>query len=513
MPEMMMSSQEGPRIKALEDKLSELEDYQLLNKLDVIAIKEQIEHMEMMTSALTPETQQRLAWVEQITKSDKFQSIEKLIDEVHNIEATLEQAKTGLSVDQIENLKNEVAKKVSQDVSVLKQKLESAPMGKIAVATQFDASGLQRDIDNLKSKVSTPAPSFDASGLETEIENIKSKIASLESLKSTNDSSINRRLSDIQNRFDTTPQSLTQADREAMLQEFDAKLQATSNKIYAEIRSSLQSSGNATNDGLRMDKAAIDDLRKLMDSAKDDIETELNAKFSDLETRIKPMESYPEFRNELKAEVEKISDFTMRDLNQKMNLLQEAISKSGMDETKREIYEDFHKFKISIIDQISKSAEDVEAKIMPQVNAWHANAEKALQNNKDAYAELVKFKISTMDEMNKKSKEIKESVMIQVPAEIHSMRADVDNKMQKFEEQISEMKMLKADIEDFRKKLERSKVGELDKLTGDVERVKARSEWLEDELLKKDITAINERMDELETEIQKTKAMMPIILE
>ncbi len=93
------------------------------------------------------------------------------------------------------------------------------------------------------------------------------------------------------------------------------------------------------------------------------------------------------------------------------------------------------------------------------------------------------------------------------------MRTDIDNKMQKFESQIAEIKMLKTDVEDFRKKLERSKVGELDKLTADVERVKARSEWLEDELLKKDITSINERLDELETEIQKTRAMMPIVLE
>ncbi|MBI2085518.1 MAG: hypothetical protein HYT71_03320 [Candidatus Aenigmarchaeota archaeon] len=492
MPEMMMSSQEDPKIKILEDKLSELEDYQLLNKLDVIAIKDQIEHIEKLSEALTPETQQRLAWVEQITKSDKFQSIEKLIDEVHNIETALEQAKTGLSADQIENLKNEVANKVSQDVASLKQKLETTPAGKVAVpvATQFDSSGLENEINELKSK-----------------------IARMENSELSGSANNNKKFSELQNKMDNNQQGLTSADRENMLQEFDARLRASENKIYAELRSSLQSSNNSANDGLKIDKAAIEDVRKLTEGVKTEIEDELNAKFADLETRIKPMESYPDFRNELKAEVDKISDFTMRDLNQKMNLLQEAISKSGMDETKREIYEDFHKFKISIIDQISKSADDVEAKVMPQINTWRADAEKALQNNKDAYTELVKFKISTMDEMNKKTKEIKESVMIQVPAEIHSMRADVDNKMQKFEEQISEIKMLKTDIEDFRKKLERSKVGELDKLAGDVERVKARSEWLEDELLKKDITSINERLDELETEIQKTRAMMPIVLE
>ncbi|MBI3413192.1 MAG: hypothetical protein HY051_03875 [Candidatus Aenigmarchaeota archaeon] len=492
MPEMMMSSPEDPKLRTLEEKLSEMEDYQLLNKLDIIALKEQLEHIEKMSQALTPETQQRLAWVEQVTKSDKFQSIEKLIEEVHNIESTLSQAKTGLSTEQIESLKNEISGKISQDVSLLKQKLETAPMGKIAVP------------------VST---SFDPSGLENEINELRAKISRMESSESSGNSNTDKRLTELQNRMDNAAQGLTQADREAMLQEFDARLQAAANKIYAEMRSSLQSSGKTTDDELKMDKTAIEDLRKLVEGAKADIESELNTKFADLETRIKPMESYPDFRNELKAEVDKISDFTMRDLNQKMNLLQEAISKSGMDETKREIYEDFHKFKISIIDQISNSAEDVENKVMPQINSWRSEADKALQKNKDAYAELVKFRISTMDEMNKKTKEIKDSVMLQVPAEIHSMKTDLDAKMQKFESQVSEIKILKSDVEEFRKKLERSNVGELNKIALEVDRVKARSEWLEDELLKKDITAINERIGELETEIQRTKAMMPVILE
>ncbi|MBI4177552.1 MAG: hypothetical protein HY516_04255 [Candidatus Aenigmarchaeota archaeon] len=495
MPEMMMSSPEDPRIRTLEEKLSEMEDYQLLNKLDIIAIKEQMEHIEKMSNALTPETQQRLAWVEQITKSDKFQSIEKLIDEVHNIESALEQAKTGLSAEQVENLKNEISDKVSQDVSSLRQKLDAAPMGKIAVPVpaQFDSSALESEIRNLKAKISAletsrtgPAP---------------------EAAKMGND------ITNLQNRLNDMPQSLTQTDREAIMQDIEARLQATTNKIYAELRSSMQAAGKTASDNLHTENDAVNAVKGEIESSKSEIKSELEAKFADLETRLKPMESYPDFRNELRAEMDKISDVTMRGLNEKMNQIQEAMSKSGMEDTKREIYEDFHKFKISIIDQISKSADDVEAKVMPQIASWRSEADKALQRNKDAYNELVKFKISTMDEVNKKSKEIKDSVMIQVPAEIHTMRADVDNKLQKFESQIAEIKMLKSDVEDFRKKLERSKVGELDKVAGDVERVKARTEWLEDELLKKDITAINERISELETEIKRTKAMVPVVLE
>ncbi|MBI1972360.1 MAG: hypothetical protein HYS53_03605 [Candidatus Aenigmarchaeota archaeon] len=467
MPEMMLNSQEDPRIRTLEEKFSEMEDYQLLNKLDVIAIKEQLEHIEKMSTALTPETQQRLAWVEQITKSDKFQSIEKLIEEVHNIEATLEQAKTGLSAEQIENLKNEVANKVSQDVSLLRQRLEGAPAGSIAVpfsSSPFDASGLEAEIQELRAKIS----------------NLPSQPAHVE---------------------------LTDNFKEEVMREFEVRLQAVSNKIYSEMRSSV----NVTNKALPQ-SAALSDLKTQLEGVKADIKNDLEAKFADLESRIKPSDSLG-LRDELKSEVEKISDATMRDLNDKMNQLQQAMSSTGLEETKREIYEDFHKFKISVIDQISKSADEVENKVMPQINSWRSEADKALQKNKEAYNELVKFKISTMDEMNKKSKEIKDSVMLQVPAEIHSMRADVDNKMQKFGEQISEIKMIRADVEDFRKKLERSKVGELDKIAGDLDRVKARSEWLEDELLKKDITAINERLNELETELQRTKAMMPIVLE
>ncbi|MBI4167467.1 MAG: hypothetical protein HY515_00775 [Candidatus Aenigmarchaeota archaeon] len=472
MPEMMLNSAEDPRVRVIEEKLSEIEDYQLLNKLDVIAIKEQLEHIEKLSAALTPETQQRLSWVEQITKSDKFQSIEKLIDEVHNIESSLEQSKKGLSAEQIESLKNEISNKVAQDVSSLRQRLENAPMGKIAVPVNAQ---------------------FDASALESEIQELRTKIAKIENMKTAG-----------------PHVELTDNFKQEIMGEFDAKLQASANKIYSEMRSSVQTASKAAQGDA--DKSVISDLKNEIESVKSDIRSDLDAKFADLESRIKPAEGLG-LKEELKAEVERISDSTMRDLNEKMNQLQRAMSSTGMEETKREIYEDFHKFKISIIDQISNSAEEVENKVMPQIASWRSEADKALQKNKDAYAELVKFKISTMDEMNKKTKEIKESVMLQVPAEIHSMRTDVDNKMQKFESQISEIKMLKSDVEDFRKKLERSKVGELDKLTGEVERVKARSEWLEDELLKKDITAINERMNELETELQRTKAMVPIVLE
>ncbi len=471
MPETMLNSAEDPRVRIIEEKLSEVEDYQLLNKLDVIAIKEQLEHIEKLSAALTPETQQRLAWVEQITKSDKFQSIEKLIDEVHNIESALEQAKKGLSAEQIESLKNEISSKVAQDVSSLRQRLDS-PMGKIAVPV---------------------GTAFDASALEAEIRELRTKITKIESTKTADPRA-----------------GLTDNFKEEMMNEFEAKLQASANKIYSEMRSSVQTANRAAQGNT--DKSVISDLKNEIENVKSEIKNDLETKFADLESRIKTAEN-PGLKDELTAQIEKISDSTMRDVNNKMNQLQQAMSSAGMEETKREIYEDFHKFKISIIDQVSKSAEEVESKVMPQIFSWRSEAEKALQNNKDAYNELVKFKISTMDEMNKKSKEIKESVMLQVPAEIHSMRTDVDNKMQKFESQIAEIKMLKADVEDFRKKLERSKVGELDKLTGDVERVKARSEWLEDELLKKDITAINERMNELETELQRTKAMVPIVLE
>ncbi len=494
MPEMMVSSADDLKIRGLEDKLSEIEDYQLLNKLDIIAIKEQLEHIGTMSQSLSPETQQRLAWVEQITKSDKFQSIEKLIDEVHNIESVLEQAKTGLSAEQVENLKKEVSAKVAQDISLLKERLENAPLGKIAVAA---------------------GPNVNVTELENAVKELGSKISVIENAKKT----------------ESVPAGFTQADKESIQQisssmitsilentkeqvkaDFEAELQANANKIYGEMRSSFKDVQKELSDDTQSIKSVIS-LKKDLENFKSEIGGDLQAKFNDMLGRLKPLEDYSTFKDELRAEVDKIRDFAMRDLNEKMNELQLTMAKSGMDQTKREIYEDFHKFKISIIDQISKSADDVEAKVMPKVNSWRSEAEGALQKNKDAYSELVKFRISTMDEIDKKSKEIKDSLMIQVPAEIHAMRVDLDKKIDQFQQQVSEIKMLKTDVDDFRKKLERSKVGELDRLSGDVERVKARSEWLEDELLKKDITAITDRLSGLETEITRTKAMMPVVLE
>ncbi len=546
MPEMMVSSADDSRIRGLEDKLSEIEDYQLLNKLDIIAIKEQLEHIGSMSQSLSPETQQRLAWVEQITKSDKFQSIEKLIDEVHNIESTLEQAKTGLSAEQIENLKKEVSAKVEQDVSMLKEKLENAPMGKIAVATDANVTELKNTVEALKSKISTVESAKDvaATTVAQKITDLENKIESAKDVAAT---TVAQKITDLENKIESIPVGLTQADKEESIQQmaelrtriekcenleissstissmlesskeqvkadFEAELQANANKIYSEMRSSFKGVQKELSEDTQSIKAVIG-LKNELENFKSEISSNLQAKFNDVLNRLKPLEDYGAFKDELRTEVDKIRDFAMRDLNEKMNELQLTLARSGMDQTKREIYEDFHKFKISIIDQISKSAEDIEAKVMPKVNSWRSEAEGALQKNKDAYAELVKFRISTMDEIDKKSKEIKDSIMSQVPAEIHAMRTDIDKRIDQFQQKVSEIKLLKTDMDDFRKKLERSKVGELDRLSGDVERVKARSEWLEDELLKKDITAITERLNELETEITKTKAMMPVVLE
>ncbi|MFH0889965.1 MAG: hypothetical protein V1836_02360 [Candidatus Aenigmatarchaeota archaeon] len=485
---MMVSSVDDSRIKDFEEKLSEIEDFQLLNKLDIIAIKEQLEHIEKLSQSLTPETQQRLAWVEQITKSDKFQSIEKLIDEVHNIESTIEQAKTGLSAEQIDSIKGEISSKVEQDISLLKQKLGTEK----PVAIGAESNDLINEVEALKVKIAS----------------VESSITSSKKSLKSGDNDLNGKIQEMDSRIN----SLVQSAREQIKADFDAELQSSSNKIYSELRSSIGNFGKE----LGEDSTAVKNLIGLkndFEGFKTEIKNELDSKFTDLESRLKPVENYGDFKNELKAEVDKIRDFTMRDLNEKMNELQLTMSKSGMDETKRDIYEDFHKFKISIIDQISKSAEDVEAKITPQVNAWHTDAEKTLQKNKDAYAELVKFRIATMDEIANRTKEIKESMMSQVPAEIHAMRVDIDNKINQFQQQVSEIKLLKTDVEDFRKTLERSKVGELDRLSGEVERVKARGEWLEDELLKKDMTSLIERTNDLEMEIDKVKALMPVVLE
>ncbi len=493
MPEMMVSSVGDPRIKDLEEKLSEIEDFQLLNKLDIIAIKEQLEHIEKMSQSLTPETQQRLAWVEQITKSDKFQSIEKLIDEVHSIESTMGQAKTGLSQEQIDSIKNEISSKVGQDIALLKQKL--------ATEVPMTAGVASPDMEMMAAKISklenakAGLPNIDMGEINSKIDAIA------QNSKGPSMQEINAKI-----------ETLVQNAREQIKTEFEAELQSSANKIYSELRTSVESVGKE----LGEDSTAVKNLIGLkndFEGFKSEIKDELNSKFTDLESRLKPVENFGDFKNELKTEVDKIRDFTMRDLNEKMNELQITLAKSGMETTKREIYEDFHKFKISIIDQISKSADDVEAKITPMVNSWHTDAEKTLQKNKDAYAELVKFRIATMDEIANRTKEIKESLMSQIPSEIHSMRVDIDNKLAQFQQQVSEIKLLKTDVDEFRKALEHSKVGELDKLTGEVGRIRARSEWLEDELLKKDMTALIERTNELETEIDRVKALMPVVLE
>ncbi len=138
MPEDKLSPQD--LLKTIRDKLGELEDTQLVNKLDIINMKNELDKMSL-TSAPSPETTEKISELAKLAqKSDKFKKLEQSYDDIEKLKAEIEKTRP---VD-TEALKLEISNLKKQF-----SEIQSAPAG-----SEPSASGSSREISKMKKEIS-----------------------------------------------------------------------------------------------------------------------------------------------------------------------------------------------------------------------------------------------------------------------------------------------------------------------------------------------------------------------
>ncbi len=142
MPEEGKETAEELR-RAIRDKLSELEDRQLVNKLDIINMKNELDKISL-TSAPSPETTEKISELAQLAeKSDKFKRFEHAYADLERLKSEFEKAKPA-ATEAMRLEMDTLKKKISE--------LESgAPPGAVAPAESKEIAKIKKEISSIHS--------------------------------------------------------------------------------------------------------------------------------------------------------------------------------------------------------------------------------------------------------------------------------------------------------------------------------------------------------------------------
>jgi len=142
MPEEEKETAEELR-RAIRDKLSELEDRQLVNKLDIINMKNELDKISL-TSAPSPETTEKISELAQLAeKSGKFKRFEHAYADLERLKSEFEKAKPA-ATEAMRLEMDTLKKKISE--------LESgAPPGAAAPAESKEIAKIKKEISSIHS--------------------------------------------------------------------------------------------------------------------------------------------------------------------------------------------------------------------------------------------------------------------------------------------------------------------------------------------------------------------------
>lgn len=135
------------KLNNISSKLTELEDLQLVNKLDIINLKNEIEKLRLTTSAPSPEILERIRELGKIVENaEEFKKLKNVTDNIDKIIADMQAGPEGLEdmirvVDDIDKRVRSLetqglgmkqpkeAQEYAKSVKELKSSLESLPKG------------------------------------------------------------------------------------------------------------------------------------------------------------------------------------------------------------------------------------------------------------------------------------------------------------------------------------------------------------------------------------------------
>ncbi|MBN2330958.1 MAG: hypothetical protein JXC85_04015 [Candidatus Aenigmarchaeota archaeon] len=185
-------------LKDIRDKLSELEDTQLVNKLDIINMKNELDKMSL-TSAPSAETAEKISELAKLAqKSEKLRRLESSMDSIEKLRADLEKsapADIGALHLEMRSLKKQVselqsaqagaapgAPAPSREISRIKK--EVSELRSALSKGGGEAAGMQElsaRIDGLERSMSAPAAGRQAGASKKQMLDLASRIERLES--------------------------------------------------------------------------------------------------------------------------------------------------------------------------------------------------------------------------------------------------------------------------------------------------------------------------------------------
>lgn len=130
------------KINVIRDKLEELEDLELVNKLDLINLKNDLERIKLTSQVASPEMGERLVELERLASMlGGFKKLEDIMDEINNLRS------------EIQKLKPVETEKYVKQVEELRAALEKLPKGKVLPLKQMEE--LRKTIEVNEEKIRT----------------------------------------------------------------------------------------------------------------------------------------------------------------------------------------------------------------------------------------------------------------------------------------------------------------------------------------------------------------------
>lgn len=181
-----MTDQESPQdvLKAISDKLAELEDMQLVNKLDIINVKNELDRASLSGGPSIEEMDKISELRQLVEKSDRLKKAERFSSEIDEIKAQFEKMKKGDSA----GLRRDFDA-IAKEFEELKKRLTSqgakGATAKLSPVPKSDLEELRRRIGKLESAHPASIDLELPEELREEISKISGKVSALEKAGST----------------------------------------------------------------------------------------------------------------------------------------------------------------------------------------------------------------------------------------------------------------------------------------------------------------------------------------
>ncbi|MFH1978368.1 MAG: hypothetical protein ABIJ92_03520 [Candidatus Aenigmatarchaeota archaeon] len=114
------------QLKAIQDQLFEIKDLQIVNKLDIINLKNSLENVRLSSSTITPETEDKMKEMLEITKKlDKFKKLDDLVNDINILKKNNFSDSGGYKATKGFSSLDSKVNEIEHTVSILETKLAS----------------------------------------------------------------------------------------------------------------------------------------------------------------------------------------------------------------------------------------------------------------------------------------------------------------------------------------------------------------------------------------------------